>query len=87
MIIIKSINLINYKPYMGILIDVRDKSEYLKKHINNSINIPYNELIFNHNKYLNKNNKYFIICSGGIKSKKATNILSVYGYDVTNIMK
>lgn len=83
----KSINLINYKPSMGVLIDIREKVEYDKKHINGSINIPYNELIFNHNKYLDKNNKYFLICSGGIKSKRATNILSIYGYDVTNVIK
>ena len=83
----KSINLFNYNLSMGVLIDIRDKEEYNKKHIKGSINIPYNELIFNHNKYLNKNNKYYLICSGGIKSKKATNILSVYGYDVTNIIR
>lgn len=83
----KSINLFNYNLSMGVLIDIRDKEEYNKKHIKGSINIPYNELIFNHNKYLNKNNKYYLICSGGVKSKKATNILSVYGYDVTNIIR
>lgn len=83
----KSINLKEYKSYMGKLIDVRPKYEYVKKSVPGSINIPYDELIFNHNKYLNKNEKYFIICSGGIKSKKATNILSVYGYDVTNVLK
>lgn len=83
----KNIFLSNYKQSMGVLIDVRSKEEYLKKHINGSINIPYNELIFNHNKYLKKNIKYYLICSGGIKSKKATNILTVYGYDVTNVVK
>jgi len=83
----KSININDYKSYMGKLIDVRPKYEYIKKNIPESINIPYEELIFNHNKYLNKNEKYFLICSGGVKSKKATNILSVYGYDVTNILK
>lgn len=72
---------------MGILIDIRAKYEALNNKVPNSINIPYNELIFNHQKYLNKNNKYFLICSGGIKSKKATNILTVYGYDVTNVIK
>ena len=83
----KSINLSDYRPYMGQIIDVREKAEYIKKHIEGSINIPYNELIFNHNKYLDKNKKYFLICSGGIKSKRATNILTVYGYDVVNINK
>ena len=83
----KSINLSDYRPYMGQIIDVREKAEYIKKHIEGSINIPYNELIFNHNKYLDKNKKYFLICSGGIKSKRATNILTIYGYDVVNINK
>ena len=83
----KSISINNYNLNMGILIDVRNKDDYNKKHINGSINIPYNELIFNHSKYLNKNNKYFLICSGGILSKKATNILSIYGYDVTNVVR
>lgn len=72
---------------MGQIIDVREKAEYIKKHIEGSINIPYNELIFNHNKYLDKNKRYFLICSGGIKSKRATNILTIYGYDVVNINK
>lgn len=83
----KSIKLENYNNSMGILIDVRSREEYNKKHINGSISIPYNELIFNHSKYLDKNNKYYLICSGGIKSKRATNILSIYGYDVTNVLK
>lgn len=82
-----SININNYNLSMGTLIDVRPKEEYLKKHINGSINIPYNELIFNHKKYLDRNKKYFLICSGGIKSKRATNILSVYGYNVVNVTK
>lgn len=83
----KSIKLENYNQSMGILIDVRNWEEYIKSHVNGSINIPYNDLLFNHNKYLNKNSKYFLICSGGVKSKKATNILSVYGYDVTNVIR
>ena len=83
----KNIKLSDYSFSMGTIIDLRDKSEYLKKHITGSINIPYNDLIFNHDKYLNKSNKYFLICSGGIKSKKACNILSIYGYDVTNVIR
>ncbi len=83
----KSINIKDYKSYMGKLIDVRPKYEYIKKNIPGSINIPYDDLIFNHHKYLNKNESYYLICSGGVKSRKATNILSVYGYDVTNVIK
>lgn len=83
----KNLNINDYRPYMGKLIDVRPKYEYKNKNISGSINIPYDELIFNHSKYLNKNETYYIICGGGIKSKKATNILNVYGYNVVNIIK
>lgn len=83
----KTIKLSDYKSYMGKLIDIRDKSEYNLKHVNGSINIPYNDLLFNYQKYLNKNEYYFLICSNGVKSKRATNILSFYGYHVTNVIK
>lgn len=83
----KTMKYIEYNPNMGLLIDVRDKSISNAKPIRYAKNIPYNELIFNHNKYLSKNNIYFIICDGGVKSKKTCNILSVYGYNVVNVIK
>ena len=83
----KTINIKDYNPSMGLLIDVRNKDDYIKSHVNGSINIPYNELIFNHSKYLNKSNKYFIICLNGIMSRKAVNILHVYGYNVINVVR
>ena len=48
--------------------------------------IPYDNLLCNHNKYLNKNNQYYIYCKKGIKSKKVTAILEAYGYDVTLVI-
>ncbi len=83
----KSINIKDYNPTLGKLIDVRPKYEYINKHHSNSTNIPYNELIFNHKKYLNKSNTYYLVCGSGILSKKATNILSLYGYNVVNVLK
>ena len=82
-----TIYLKDYHPSLGVLIDVRPKYEYLNNHVNNSVNIPYNELIFNHKKYLNNSNTYYLICSNGIKSKKAANILTIYGYKVVNVIK
>ena len=35
--------------------------------------------------YFNK--KYFIYCNGGVKSRKAVNVLEFYGYDVTLVYK
>lgn len=48
--------------------------------------ILYDNLLFNHQKYLNKNNRYYIYCEKGIKSKKVTSILEAYGYDVTLVL-
>ena len=83
----KTINIGEYRKEMGTLIDVRDKSLYLIKHIEGSINIPFRELIFNHNKYLNKQETYYLICDKGNLSKRACNILSIYGYSVVNVIK
>jgi len=82
----KSIKESEYRPEIGILIDVRDKLSYEKKHNPFSINIYYDNLIMNHKLLLNKDNKYFIMCDKGHKSKKAVRILEYYGYDVTYII-
>jgi rhodanese-related sulfurtransferase len=76
----------DYYPNMGILIDVRDKDSYNKDHNPYSININYDKLLLNHKELLDKNKKYYIICNKGHKSKKATRILTFYGYDVTYVI-
>jgi len=80
----KKILLKDYKENMGIFIDINYVDNKLFK---NEIHIPYENLLLNHKELLNKNNKYYIYCNGGIKSKKATNILDFYGYDVTLVYK
>ena len=79
----KKINIKDYNPSLGILIDVRDPQYYQKD--NNSINIPYNQLLLNHKRLLDPNKKYYITCAKGHKSKKAVSILEFYGYDVTQV--
>ena len=44
---------------------------------------PYENLILNHYKYLDKDKKYYFYCSKGVASKKVVEILEAYGYDVT----
>lgn len=80
----KKILLNDYKENMGIFIEVNNS---YNKIVNNSIHIPYDNLLLNYKELLDKNKKYFIYCTGGIKSKKAVNILSFYGYDVTLVYK
>ena len=71
----------------GVIIDLEDVITYSNNHLQNSINIPYDKLMFNYKEYLDKNKKYYLYCSKGRKSKKATEILKFYGYNVDQIKK
>ncbi len=82
----KTIREIDYTSDLGILIDVQNKVNYNKHHNPYSINIEYEKLLLNHNLYLDKSKKYYIICDKGTRSKKAVQILSFYGYDVTYVI-
>lgn len=64
------------------IIDVSDRYTYSIGHPKNSINIPYDELINNYRKYLNKIDNYYLYCKSGKLSKRATLILSSLGYKV-----
>lgn len=80
----KKILLKDYNDDMGIFIDIN----YTDKNIvGNGVHIPYEELLINHKELLDKNKKYFIYCNGGVKSRKAVNILEFYCYDVTLVYK
>lgn len=81
----KRIKLTEYNASLGTLIDIEDQYTYSKKHHKDSINIPYQKLIYNYKTLLDKNKPYFIVCNGGFKSKKLVNILEFYGYNVTQV--
>lgn len=74
-------------PNDGEIIDLEDPVTYQEFHLPESINIPYDKLMFNYKNYLNKNNKYYLYCTKGRKSKKAYEILKYYGYNVEVISK
>ena len=73
------------KPEYNI-IDIRDKNSYSISHVFNSINIPMNELLNSPSRFLNKNERYYLYCTSGIRSKKACELLSILGYDVVNVV-
>ena len=75
----------NINKYSFIIIDIRDNLAYQKKHLNNSINIPFAKLIIEPEKHLNKNSKYLLVCEYGIKSKKTCEILNRQGYKTYNL--
>lgn len=68
------------------VIDIRDNTSYNFDHYINSVNIPMNSLLNNPDKYLNKNDIYYIYCSSGIRSKKTCSLLSMLGYKVVNVI-
>lgn len=63
-----------------IIIDIRDEFSYQKNHLKNTINVPFTKLIIEPGRYLNKKNKYLLVCEYGIKSKKTASILNNMGY-------
>lgn len=75
----------NINEYSFIIIDIRDNVSYLKKHLDNSINIPFYEIIVSPWKYLNKKNNYLLVCEYGLKSKKTAEILNSQGYKVFSL--
>ena len=62
------------------IIDLRSRSEYLTKHINGAINIPYDDLLNNYRKYLNKNEFYYLYCNTNKLSRRMSTILNYLGY-------
>lgn len=68
------------------IIDIRNEQSYNNNHIDNAINIPYQKLLVDPQKYLDKYQKYFIYCQKGITSPKICRILSSQGYKVVNII-
>lgn len=68
------------------IIDIRSRERFNNNHIPNASNIPYELLITTPEKYLNKNNKYYIYCQKGIKSRQVQQILVNKGYYVINIL-
>ena len=67
------------------IIDIRPYQRYLEGHIPGSISISYYELLLNHSKYLKQEEKYYLYCESGFKSKNLVNTLKRLGYNVYNI--
>ena len=70
-------------PY---IIDIRSIQKYNDNHILGAINIPFDLLISNPSRYLNKKNTYYIYCQKGLTSKNACRVLRNLGYNAINII-
>ena len=73
----------------ALIIDVRDKLEHQTlKTFPNSVNIPYEDLITEPEKYISDKNKLIIIyCNFGNRSSKAASFLRKKGYLQTFVLK
>ena len=83
---IKSVSISEIKNLNNInLIDIRSNTSYNNGHIKNASNITLNELLIKPDKYLNKNEIYYIYCQKGMQSRKLCQILLNQNYNVINI--
>ena len=69
-----------------IIIDIRPNYEYQYGTIPGAINIPSIKLLNNPNKYLNKENTYYILCQLGRQSIDIVNLLNIQGFNTVNII-
>jgi len=67
------------------IIDIRSSIDFNHGHVENSVNIPYNELLMNYSKYLNKEETYYIYCFTGNISRLVCQHLAKIGYKVVNL--
>lgn len=64
-----------------VIIDVRDRDEYIKSNLRNSINIPVVNIKRDIRKFVNNRNERIIVyCSTGERSAAACQILAEKGY-------
>lgn len=82
---IKSIEPSEIKNIVGTIIDIRNNNKYIEYHIPNAINIEAEKLIKEPEKYINKNEIYYIYCQKGITSTMICKILKIKGYNIINI--
>ncbi len=68
------------------IIDIRSMENYNRNHIPGAINIPWENLLVHPEKYMNKNEVYYLYCQQGIRTKKICGLLSKMGYRVVHII-
>ena len=60
---------------------------FYQKEMGSLISIPYQKFMLYYDRYLNKNEPYYFICSKGFHSAKVVRMLEYFGYDVTQVVK
>ena len=68
------------------IIDVRSLEKYNNNHIPGAKNISYNSLLIAPDKFLNKEEDYYIYCKRGMSSNGLCQILRKQGYKVYSVI-
>ena len=69
-----------------IIIDIRYPYQYAQFHLPTAVNIPYQTLVMYPERYLNRQNTYYLICAHGGESYRACVMLEPSGYKVISIL-
>ena len=81
----KTISMEEYTPGSGLLVSLEDKEDFVS--VKGSINMDIDKLLANPAKYLDKNKTYYFYCAQGSRSRRAVQILGVYGYKVVKVTR
>ena len=68
------------------IIDIRSSNQYNLGHLPNAKNIPSMKLLASPEKYLNKDETYYIYCQTGMTSDKICQILRKKNYKLVNVV-
>lgn len=68
------------------LIDIRETYEYENGHLPTAKNIPMNKILEDTDKFLNKDEEYYIICQSGGRSSKTCSKLKEKGFSIVNVL-
>ncbi|MGL5381604.1 rhodanese-like domain-containing protein [Clostridium sp.] len=67
------------------LIDIREPYETKLGTIKGAKKVPMNTLLKDPDKYLNKEDEYYIMCQSGMRSSRTSKTLSKLGFKVVNV--
>ncbi len=83
----KAININDIDSLLGKinLIDIREIYEYRNGSLKTARNIPMGNLLNNPDRYLKKENEYYIMCQTGSRSSLACRRLNKEGFNVINV--
>lgn len=75
-----TINILKQKPSDGVILDVRTPQEFSKGHVQGAVNLDFLAEPSEELKGLDKNQKYYVYCAGGVRSGKMVTQMKEMGF-------